>query len=158
MNKSIDVFPWNKKFDTGLAEIDVQHQKLVELLNKLACHVASPLTPTLDEVFNELAQYAEYHFSTEEAIWKRYFEDDDWNLAHQTTHSGFIHDVLKIKLNEEGVCPEEEIERIILFLKNWLAFHIIESDKRMAKVVLEMQKGSSLSEAKSRILAEIFGP
>ena len=38
--KSIDVFPWNENFNTGISKIDEQHQKLVQLLNILASHLA----------------------------------------------------------------------------------------------------------------------
>ena len=37
---SIDIFPWNENFDTGLAGIDEQHRELVRLLNEVAAHVA----------------------------------------------------------------------------------------------------------------------
>ena len=158
MNKPIDVFPWNSKFETGLIEIDVQHQVLVELLNKLASHIQDPRTSVTEDVFFELAQYADFHFSAEEAIWQQYFEDDDWNKAHQYSHAGFINDVIMMKSTDHTVSQEEEMQKIVSFLINWLAFHILDSDKRMAKVVLAMQKGSSLSEAKKHILSEIFSP
>ena len=30
-----DVFAWDRQFETGIAEIDLQHQKLVQLINLL---------------------------------------------------------------------------------------------------------------------------
>ena len=38
--ESIDIFPWDDHFNTGLELIDTQHKKLVELLNQLARAVA----------------------------------------------------------------------------------------------------------------------
>lgn len=32
----LEVFPWNKNFETGIEIIDEQHQKLISLLNELA--------------------------------------------------------------------------------------------------------------------------
>jgi len=66
---SIDIFPWNENFNTEVAEIDEQHKKLVRLLNLLAGHVTFQADlPALDAIFNELADYAAYHFRTEEVL------------------------------------------------------------------------------------------
>jgi hypothetical protein len=38
--KTLEVFPWNRNFDTDIELIDQQHKKLVCLLNQLASHLA----------------------------------------------------------------------------------------------------------------------
>ena len=38
--KMVEVFPWNTNFETGIAQIDEQHKRLVDLLNLLAGHLA----------------------------------------------------------------------------------------------------------------------
>ncbi len=152
MNKYVEIFPWNESFDTGLTEIDVQHKKLVELLNQLASHLAYQLkSPTMDEIFNELAAYAVHHFDSEEAIWRQYYIDDDWCIDHHKAHATFIVDVLAIKADRDAANHNETMEKIVSILANWLAFHIIESDICMAKVVLAMQHGSNLAEAKKQV-------
>ena len=40
-----DIFPWNENFHTGISIVDEQHHKLVDLLNKLASHLAYGVTP-----------------------------------------------------------------------------------------------------------------
>ena len=73
------IFPWIDIFATGIGIIDVQHQKLVDLLNKLALHLAQGSDGlTLAGVFDDLTDYTVYHFSTEEGIWDKYFGDDAW--------------------------------------------------------------------------------
>src|ERR1035438_9642440 len=96
MMLSFEVFPWNKIFETGIPLIDEQHQRLVHLLNILAGHLAyqSDL-PALNNVFNELAQYAVYHFQTEEAIWHQHFPEDDWETKHKGVHNNFVTEVLR---------------------------------------------------------------
>ena len=155
MPKTATIFPWNNNFDTGLIEIDVQHQILMELLNRLANHLDEPLASIFDDIIVELTQYAEFHFSTEDAIWQQYFNNDDWNVSHRASHANFVQDVLNIK-HDTTLSQQDKMQKIVSFLKDWLAFHIIDSDKRMARVVLAMQRGSSLVEAKNQILAEIF--
>ena len=149
MDKNVKIFPWIAAFDTGLPEIDEQHKQLVALLNQLANHLAYKIkSPTIDEVFNKMAQYAVYHFDTEEAVWQQYFVDDEWNKDHRASHSRFMADVGKIKANQNMASYEKIMEEVIVFLTHWLAFHIIESDKVMATVVLAIQQGSSFDEAK----------
>lgn len=160
MKKFVQIFPWNDVFDTGLPEIDAQHKRLVELLNKLANHLAYKVkTPTIDEAFDELAQYALYHFDTEEAVWQQYFADDEWNQDHLVSHTSFMADVIKIKANMQTASYDETMDEVVAFLTNWLAFHILEADKRMAIAVSALTQGSSMSEAKqmANANAEING-
>ncbi|EQD42935.1 hemerythrin-like metal-binding protein, partial [mine drainage metagenome] len=74
LRNSIDIFPWNDNFKTGLTAIDDQHRVLVSLLNTLASHVAFRSEAlSLEEVFDALTDYTIYHFKSEEAIWATVF-------------------------------------------------------------------------------------
>lgn len=154
-NKYVEIFPWDDNFNTGIATIDFQHKRLVELLNKLANHLAFKIkSPTLDEVFNELTLYAANHFKDEETIWQQYFDGDDWNQDHQSIHKRFLDDVTKIKSHDQD-SYEEVMEEVVGFLTQWVAFHIIEADRRMASAVLAMQQGQDLETAKKLANAEL---
>ena len=75
--EQFEVFPWNRNLETGIAQIDEQHKQIVHLLNKLAGHLALKSSSVeLNEVFGELAAYADHHFKSEEAIWEPYFRED----------------------------------------------------------------------------------
>ena len=144
-----EVFPWNKNFEVGIELIDLQHKELVKILNKLASHLANLSTPLiLNEVFDELANYADYHFHSEEEIWKANFKDDIWLTTHQKTHSSFISEVIRIKDNKDNKSLDDVIHDIVSFLSQWLAYHILDNDKRMAKAVLSLQSGYTLEESK----------
>jgi diguanylate cyclase (GGDEF)-like protein/hemerythrin-like metal-binding protein/PAS domain S-box-containing protein len=144
-----EVFPWNKNFEVGIELIDLQHKELVKILNKLASHLANLSTPLiLNEVFDELANYADYHFHSEEEIWKANFKNDIWLLTHQKTHSSFIAEVIRIKDNKDNKSLDDVIHDIVSFLSQWLAYHILDNDKRMAKAVLSLQSGYTLEESK----------
>ncbi|MDD4907273.1 MAG: hemerythrin family protein, partial [Methylobacter tundripaludum] len=94
---SVEVFPWNKNFEVGVPLIDEQHQKLVELLNVLAGHLAYQSDiPTLNNVFNDLAEYAIYHFQAEERIWHSFFPEDAWETKHKDDHRRFLTTVNRI--------------------------------------------------------------
>lgn len=135
-NTTLDVFPWNDNFETGISPIDEQHKRLVNLLNLLANHLAFQADMmVLDNIFNELAEYAIYHFKCEEEIWESFFQDDEWRQKHHKEHEIFIKEVLKLKEAGKNKAFNDVISDLLSFLTHWLAFHIVDSDRRMAKVV-----------------------
>jgi diguanylate cyclase (GGDEF)-like protein/hemerythrin-like metal-binding protein/PAS domain S-box-containing protein len=152
------IFPWNENFDTGINVIDDQHRKLIDLLNNLASHLAfdAPI-PELNRIFDELSDYAAYHFGTEEAIWREYLADDDMYQAHDLTHSEFVNETIKLKACLAQLSGDQVIKEVVSFLTHWLAFHILETDKHMAKIVLAIQQGSSLPDAKAKATAGMSG-
>jgi diguanylate cyclase (GGDEF)-like protein/hemerythrin-like metal-binding protein/PAS domain S-box-containing protein len=155
---SVEVFPWNKNFEVGVPLIDDQHQKLVELLNVLAGHLAYQSDiPTLNNVFNDLAEYAIYHFQAEERIWQSFFPQDPWEAKHKDDHRRFLTTINKIMAGKTVRPLDEVIEEILTFLTQWLAFHILDTDMRMAKVVLAVQSGIPLNQAKQQADQEMSG-
>lgn len=146
----IDIIPWNDNFNTGIPKIDEQHRRLVQLLNLLASHVALQTDiPTMNVIFDELADYAVYHLQTEEEIWHKYLPDDLLETKHKEVHGNFVTNVLKLK-GEHGTKHEDnEIKEVLAFLTRWLAFHILENDRYMAMIVLAIQSGMPLESAKA---------
>lgn len=156
--KSIDVFPWNENFNTGLPKIDEQHQKLVQLLNLLASHMAFQSDiPALNVIFHELADYAVYHFQTEEAIWHEHLKESPLEAKHKEEHNNFISTVLSLKAGENTNQVDSMVEEVLSFLVRWLASHILENDKYMALVVLSMQTGLSQKQAEKHAKHQLSG-
>ena len=154
----LEIFPWNENFATGIEIIDDQHKRLVSLLNILVGHLAfNADAPTLNTIFDELKDYTVFHFSAEELIWHEYFKNDSWEAWHKDAHGDFIAQVLAIKHRESEESIDEVIAEIVRFLTHWLALHIIESDKRMAKVVQALPTGISLQRAKDQANEEMSG-
>jgi diguanylate cyclase (GGDEF)-like protein/hemerythrin-like metal-binding protein/PAS domain S-box-containing protein len=156
--KSIDIFPWNDNFNTGITIIDEQHRRLVELLNQLASHLAfqSDL-PELNVIFDQLADYTVYHFQTEEKIWHKNLPEDSLESAHKNVHASFIHKVLELKTDINTKPSDEVIEDILSFLTRWLALHILESDRYMAMVTLAIQAGQPIVSAKKKADEQMQG-
>ena len=150
MRTQFDIFPWNSNFHVGIAVIDEQHQKLAELINKLATHVAlNNEAVQLDKVFVELNDYARIHFKTEEAIWHLYLPNDELEINHHLNHENFFHFIDRTRFEANTAATGETHKKIIAYLVNWLTFHILDSDKYMANVCLAMQVGKSLEQARA---------
>ncbi len=156
--EQINIFPWNKNFETGIVLIDEQHKQLVHILNQLASHLASRSNPiALNKIFDELTDYADYHFKTEEEIWRDYFKNDEWYEKHEHTHESFINKVISLKKEDKNRPLDHVIQEIISFLAHWLAFHILDNDKRMAMVVKAIESNQSIEQAKALAEEEMSG-
>ncbi|TAN69079.1 MAG: bacteriohemerythrin [Methylobacter sp.] len=158
MTNTTEIFPWNDNFKTRIARIDEQHRRLIDLINMLANHLAHQSDfNTLESIFTELSEYAAYHFRTEETIWSQYFHEDELEAEHKRAHRSFVETLLSLK-SEENITPLDQIVADILsFLTHWLAYHILDSDMHMAKIVCCIQSGLSLEEAKTQAKQEMSG-
>ncbi len=153
MYQNIDIFPWNNNFNTGVDTIDKQHQKLVNLLNKVASAAIMKSSYGESEPFiQELFEYAAYHFETEDKYWQDTLSDSKYVEQHKETHHWFVVRVNELKNNINTLTEEEWIEDLLSFLASWLASHILENDKFMALMVEAVRSGKTTEEA--RIWAE----
>ncbi len=156
--QSVDIFPWNDNFDTGLVEVDQQHRKLVQLLNVLASHVAFRSDDLdLNRILDELADYTVYHFRTEEAIWHQYLAEDAYETGHKATHESFVQTLRQLKNHQASESLEHVVEEALAFLARWLASHILETDRHMAYVVHALRAGLPLAAAKQRGAEQMSG-
>ena len=144
---NFNLFPWNENFATGIDVIDQQHQQLVEILNRLARHtVSGVLNKTqLWELLEELVDYTDYHFRTEEEIWHQQFTGHPLLASHELAHQGFFDKIQSIR--DSGADIDDFINDLFGFLTRWLAFHILDSDRRMALATIGVQGGLSLEDA-----------
>lgn len=146
---SIDIFPWNENFNTGIPQIDEQHKKLVQLLNRLASYVAfHDGLPDLEQIFDELADYAIYHFQEEERIWHQYLPDEAVELEHKRIHQVFVETIAVTKAKIRTTSENIIIEELLSFLTRWLATHILENDRFLAAIVINLQSGTAMEQAK----------
>jgi len=151
-----EIFPWDSNFSTGIDMIDNQHQKLVDLVNKLANHLAyESVRLELDQVLDELTDYTIYHFQTEEALWEKNFPKEHMTEEHKQTHQAFIDKIVAFRVEHDSCSDDTVAVDIISFLTQWLAFHILDTDRRMAEIVLALQNGMSMDQAKEYALEKM---
>ena len=155
-NTVFEIFPWSSNLETGIALIDTQHRKLVELLNRLAeQHIRGASAEEIGAILGELADYADYHFRSEEAIWAEAFADDARYREHVHTHEAFFARIRELQCGDQPFTTI--LEELFSFLTQWLAYHILDNDKRMAKAVIACGEGCSVAEAHRRADEEMSG-
>ena len=148
MNKSIEIFPWNTNFETGIVSIDEQHKVIVSLINQLASQlVYQPDADILDKTFTQLAEYAAYHFQSEEKIWQKHLSGTSYLASHHKTHESFLLSISELKHKDASTPVQTVIEDILTFLTKWLALHVLKDDMRLSKIILALEKGVSFDKA-----------
>lgn len=155
-SSGFEIFPWNRNFETGLEEIDKQHRVLVDILNRLAEHFAiEGAELNCSVILDELLAYTAFHFECEETIWNNALGDCDMARNHHDCHQMFF---AQIQEHRQSQAPREQIlEELLTFLTRWLAFHILESDRRMAHTVKALERGVPLEQARHEVDSELSG-
>lgn len=153
---AFEIFPWNRNFETGIEKIDEQHRVLVEILNRLAWHFASSTSDVeCGHILDELLSYAAYHFKEEEEIWKAALGEQEMVNNHHDSHQLFF---VQIQMYRSSGKPEEKvIGDLFNYLTRWLAFHILESDRRMALTVSAVKRGTPIAKAREEVDGQLSG-
>ena len=148
----MESFHWDRHFETGLETVDAQHHALVDLINRFGemltqrDHVESV---ELEKVFQELTEYAQYHFREEEEMMVRCGLAPAFIESHKSLHGAFLEEVaLMHGANADQITSSK---RLLDFLTHWLAFHILGVDQGMARQLGAIGQGQSAADA---LLAE----
>lgn len=122
----------------GIDQIDEEHRHLFELINDvmelLHNNAVTDKYHQLNELLDNLKEYADTHFKHEEA----YMESiKDPELAMQKKqHQEFCEkiDALDIKSKDSEEEQQETLEEMMLYLTKWLYHHILGSDIMIGKL------------------------
>ena len=129
------VFDWKPEYSVNVEEIDEQHKKLVSLIDKLYNSIYSFKTrEELGGILEELIEYADYHFSTEEKYFDKF--NYEYSEEHKREHEIFREKMLD--LNKKFKNKELEISfELMDFLEDWLLDHLMEQDQKYVKCFIE---------------------
>ncbi len=121
---------WSSALAVGHAEIDGQHQVLIEIANRLnnAMHSGAGRT-ACGSILDELVNYTVNHFGFEEKLMeKHHYGDRD---AHLLAHRQLIDEVSKFKRQyESGGSISIEL---MGFIRDWLVNHFLKVDRALAR-------------------------
>ena len=126
----MSLITWGAEFTLGISEIDEQHQKMVAIINKLHDFFENKHheeQAKINQVIKEMADYAIYHFQTEE----KYFELFGYEKASAHIE---IHNQYRAKIEDwrqrYETTPDKSIYfEISSFLQDWWTWHINNTDR-----------------------------
>lgn len=123
-----ELIPWNDKFSLGIEEIDIQHKKMIEIINRLYRSMqTSTEKDAMNTILQELHDYADYHFATEE----KHFEEFNYKdkVEHTKSHNAYrekIAQFSKENNNNEVMASFQLMD----FLGEWWTGHILGEDRK----------------------------
>ncbi len=126
---------WTSDYDTGIRQIDLQHQELVELINDAtAAHASGGDKAALDQILLKLKTYVFFHFGTEETLLNGIKVPRDHALAHRAAHKQFTDRVTQLKQAADDGDPNA-LSELLDYLQHWLLDHIMKTDKELGKML-----------------------
>jgi hemerythrin-like metal-binding protein len=123
---NLPVIEWSDSLSTGITEVDVQHRKLIDMINAL--REAGPKGgEAVRRILGELTQYTVFHFGFEEKMLSEHNYPEF--TEHKRAHDKLVAQVAA--LNAEVQTGKGAISGdLFKFLRSWLNNHIRGTDRR----------------------------
>ena len=127
------VIRWRDSYDTGVEAVDMEHRKLVGLIEAMHINIRdSEPQETVEKVITEIVEYTQHHFKNEEVL----MQDEQYPQLeeHKKEHQALIEEVAVFKERLFNNYPEGK-QDLYRFLREWLVNHILDSDKKFGEYV-----------------------
>ena len=141
---------WDDAYCIGVEEIDMQHRKLLSIVNDfydVAAGHPADYSIKVGRCLKKLADYTHDHFASEEILMERY-QFPDCN-KHKEEHENFITQ-LGSKVPQIASGNQDEGKELYQFLLDWIVNHIAHSDKVWADFVIAIQNNPEEQHRKYR--------
>lgn len=128
-------FQWSAELETGVRQIDLQHQELFEIGNQLVQAIEDDeLARAMDEVLPRLRAYVLFHFGTEEALFTNKLAFAAHGAMHTKEHQEFSRKVEALR----GQPPSRDL--LLAFTDDvsaWITDHVARTDKDLVTLLRE---------------------
>ena len=126
----MDSVPWDDRFSVGVPELDAEHRRLVDTLNRLHEATVSGRGPgTLEPLLAILVQQAGTHFMSEERYLREtQFAEYDEHKAKHAELMGQVYELKRRLETDHTTFTPETVQ----FLKDWVLRHILIADLKYA--------------------------
>jgi hemerythrin-like metal-binding protein len=141
-------FDWDESLSVGIALVDEDHRQLIDLVNQLHDGMgANEEKAIVGTVLNALADYVVYHFKREERVMAACGYAD--LERHRSQHEAFADQVQRWERHYREDRSAADSQKLLVFLKDWLARHISREDRAFAPSVAGHEKAAT--EAAERV-------
>jgi len=132
-----DQIEWKEEYEIGVAHIDFQHRKLVNLLERLRQSLGQGLdNPVVGTTLKSIVDYTQSHFADEEKLMRQigFVGIEEHTLLHRQLLSEVASILQKLKKGGEFT-PED----LLQFLVRWVTDHVIKEDTKIGVAFREMK-------------------
>lgn len=129
------LFTWDDTYRTGIEEVDNQHMELFETANNL--HLAANKDNNnhlVKETIEFLCKYVSNHFYIEESYQQKY--NYPQYEQHKAMHTSFTEELTRLKNEVLTNASAKNVEKLSIFVIDWLKEHILKTDKEMGIYVV----------------------
>jgi hemerythrin len=143
---------WDPKFLVGVSAIDDQHRALFALVNLLYQSLKQGPKEDIADLLAELQSKAAEHFATEEDLMTR--SAYPGSPGHRAVHDRLRQQLrqLMLKVAKDRALSDGDV---LPFLRDWMAHHISEEDKRLGSHLQAYKKSSLALEPESAALIDL---
>lgn len=122
---------WRPEYATGIEAIDVQHQQIIKLINRLEMAVEQHDRDEVADILKGIRDYVEQHFSYEEQL----LEQSGYKFlaSHIRGHRRFAERLNN--LSERFRAGAYVCRELLNFLQRWLTGHIAHEDQQYVPYV-----------------------
>jgi hemerythrin-like metal-binding protein len=122
----MDKIFWTDKLSVGVAMLDEQHKRLIEMTNQLIeAPKITTKSETISKILGDMLNYAQVHFKSEENLFRRYgYPKLD---QHITEHQAFKKQTMRF-FQEITVDVSTVPDTMLKYLCEWIVEHILTSD------------------------------
>ena len=128
---------WKTELSVGIKNIDDDHQRLIELTNKLITAIDREIPQKeILKIFEELEAYTHYHFKREESFMDTACSSEDMSeqiRKHKEQHRYFTAKLSILKETLMHASTRSVSYEIVEFLLHWLIDHIINEDLKLTQ-------------------------
>ena len=124
----MNLITWTDNLSVNIRAIDEEHKKLINMINELHSSMGSGKgKETIGKVLTGLVNYTKTHFASEERLMEK--NAYAGYLNHKAQHDALTNQVMDLhaKFQEGKTLVTVEVMN---FLKDWLADHIQNTDKK----------------------------
>ncbi len=135
-----NIFKWNDDLGTGFGDIDLQHKKLILVIEEVNANLqkeGAEYTLGMSKALKQLTDYTQYHFSEEESFMRKYAYPGFGQ--HRQKHAVFIEHVQE-QIKILTFANPGNGYQFYRFLGTWLISHIAKEDQQWAAFIKEETK------------------
>jgi hemerythrin-like metal-binding protein len=135
----MSLFLWKKSYEIGFPEIDMQHRRLVGLINELSdAMMISQGYRAVPHVLEELVDYVQLHFTSEESLMHEM--NYPGQVEHCAEHLDFTGKILGYK-GRYARDHDVDASELLRFMCEWLKNHIVARDQEFGRYMRRVEMG-----------------
>ena len=128
----MSLIQWRKEFETGVAEVDHEHQELIGLINELHEQIgADAARETVSDFLGEVFAKISAHFALEETVMRKH--DYDEYADHKADHEKLLDDLRDIMDDFEADAGADYKKALGAAVRDWFVNHFKTKDARLHK-------------------------